>query len=293
MPCVHAAALPRNVLELAVVPAGGFEGIMDVDSDVALARLVAPAMRAHINQRWGHAPGTIFSIAFQGGLPDIQSTAVVLGSHSAAARAAPEEIMPFHDHPDGLSTILYFEVVRWAPSKAKRTKTKEDPSQSFFCCDSTPNRPLKDFNSWELVLELGRKGWRHRWAEKDCKPLDYDPLEVPPQLSWYTRRSNSPHLRPLYMLALLMGRCAVPHFAENKAYYAICGIEPPVRRRKSEKAVDPFAILDVDAELLALDDSEPIRFRFQTTLWMTTLIPRILSLILPRLRQLRSLMLHR
>ena len=39
-------------------------------------------------------------------------------------------------------------------------------------CDSTPNRPLKDFNSWELVLELGHKGWQHRWAcLVDGKPI--------------------------------------------------------------------------------------------------------------------------
>ena len=137
MPCVHAAALPRNVLELAVVPAGGFEGIMDVDSDVALACLVAPAMRAHINQRWGHALGTIFSLGFQGGLPEIQSTAAVLGSHSAAARAAPEEIMPFRDQMVSLRSYI-LRLCGGHPARQSELKPRKTPASHSSAATAHP-----------------------------------------------------------------------------------------------------------------------------------------------------------
>ena len=121
-------------------------------------------------------------------------------------------------------------------------------------CDVTPNRSLQDFNTWELVHTLGRQGWQHLWADAGYVPLDHDPLEIPLHLKWFTRRTKRPQLRPLYMLALLSGKL-VRHFDKSIAYRAICGLEPPARRRKLRCwSVDPSANVDVDAEFRALDD---------------------------------------
>ena len=110
-----------------------------MDGD-AYETMASPALRSHLYERFHKRPMTHFSSTFELGTVEIDRTSTRLGWSPLGVGAHG---VPLQQLPDGRMR-MYFQIVRWAPSKVKRTKTAEDGDISGCMVAIAPRKVIRE-----------------------------------------------------------------------------------------------------------------------------------------------------